>query len=158
MGRMMWFRLLAGGVVAASALVIGGTANAATVASQPHAPDRVGIQTVQPAVTCSYSTNSSQSFTFGGATFVGFGHAGHYSGTTAVPSKTQDTSAGEEAQCLLVRYGDYNPGGLDGVFGPNSQAAMRKFQQDMNSIFGAGLSVDGLPGPHTWPWLRWWEQ
>jgi hypothetical protein len=56
------------------------------------------------------------------------------------------------------RYGDYNPGGIDGVFGSNSQRAMNAFQTDMNDIFGAGLSEDGMPGPQSWKWLRFWEQ
>jgi hypothetical protein len=127
--------------------------------SQPRRPDRPGIDTAPAAsAACHYTTNSSQSFTFDGATFVGFGHAGYYSGTITNPSKTQVTDAGLEAQCMLARYKAYNPGGIDGVFGQNSQAAMRKFQQDMNNLFSAGLAVDGLPGTHSWPWLRWWQQ
>jgi hypothetical protein len=127
--------------------------------SQPRRPDRPGIDTAPAAsAACHYTTNSSQSFTFDGAVFAGFGHAGYYSGTTTNPSETQVTNAGLEAQCMLARYKAYNPGEIDGVFGPNSQAAMRKFQQDMNKLFGAGLAVDGLPGAHSWPWLRWWQQ
>lgn len=82
-------------------------------------------------------------------------YAGHYSGNTAVPSTTSVSSAGIEAQCLLKAYG-YSPGTVDGIFGSNSQSAMKSFQRYMNSAFGAGLSVDGLPGPKSWPWLRWY--
>jgi opacity protein-like surface antigen len=116
---------------------------------------------VHTLASCSYSTNFSQGFTFGGIFFANFGYAGHYSGLTVVPSTSQVTSSGTEAQCLLVRYGDYNPGGVDGVFGRNSQAAFHQFQTDMNNWFGAGLATgpgQDLPGPNAWKWLRWWEQ
>ncbi len=129
-------------------------ANAGATVVSPHL---VAGQVSAQAVSCSYSTNWSESFTFKGVIYAGRGYAGHYGGLSTVPSKTSVTAAGVEAQCLLKRYGDYNPGTVDGVFGPNSQAAMRAFQSDMNSWFGAGLSVDGLPGPKTWPWLRWYE-
>lgn len=113
------------------------------------------------SVSCNYSDNPNITVTVsvsgGTATLFGEEFAGHYSGNTVSPSTTQDTSSGEEAQCLLIRAG-YDPGPLDGVFGPRSQAAARAFQSDMNSLFGAQLAVDGIPGPHTWPWLRWWSQ
>jgi hypothetical protein len=115
----------------------------------------------EAAVSCNYSNNGSITVTVpvngGTDTLFGEEFAGHYSGNTVVPSSTRVTSAGEEAQCLLKRAG-YDPGGIDGVFGSHSQAAARAFQSDMNTIFGAGLSVDGGVGPHTWPWLRWWSQ
>src|SRR5690348_13603555 len=113
------------------------------------------------AVGCSFSdhtgTNVTVSTPSGPATLFGQEFAGHYSGNTVVPSKTQVTSAGEEAQCLLNRAG-YNTQGIDGVFGMHSQAAAHAFQSDMNAAFGAGLSTDGQVGPKTWPWLRWWSQ
>ncbi|MGW6709182.1 peptidoglycan-binding domain-containing protein [Streptomyces sp. NPDC054956] len=119
------------------------------------------------AVSCSYSENMSQSFTQAstGSRYVGFEYAGHYSGITVVPSKTQDTSSGEEAQCLLKLGAQYynmpgwDPGTVDGVFGPRSQTAFHNFQVSMNSWFNAGLAVGGnqdLPGPNAWKWLRWY--
>lgn len=45
---------------------------------------------------------------------------------------------------LLLLYLGYNPGAADGVDGPGTQAAVRKFQAD----FG-GLSVDGTAGTET---------
>ena len=78
--------------------------------------------------------------------------AGYYDGDTVVPSTWGVSAAGVEAQCILAHRG-FNPGTIDGVFGPNSRAAMMRFQRFANE-FGAGLDVDGLPGPHSWPWLR----
>ena len=47
------------------------------------------------------------------------------------------------AQTALARAG-FNPGSSDGVFGPNTQNAVRAFQQ------AKGLTVDGIIGPRTW--------
>jgi transcriptional regulator with XRE-family HTH domain len=52
-----------------------------------------------------------------------------------------------EAQCLLRRAG-LSPGGIDGIFGPVTERAVRQAQR------GAGLVVDGIIGPHTWKALR----
>jgi peptidoglycan hydrolase-like protein with peptidoglycan-binding domain len=89
---------------------------------------------------------------------------GYYSGMTVIPSTSGVSSAGIEAQCSLRRASldlgrtDMHPGTIDGVFGPNSQSAMRAFQRWVNSTFGSGtVSVDGLPGPESWPYLRMWH-
>jgi hypothetical protein len=135
-------RVMAGaGAVAMSVLL---TPAAATAAPEEAPPQRVAAVDAGVLATCNYSTVNGQGF------------AGHYSGVTQEPSTTRVTSAGLEAQCLLVRYGDYDPGPIDGVFGPRSQAATRAFQAEMNAAFGAGLSVDGMVGSQTWPWLRWY--
>ncbi|MET9967275.1 peptidoglycan-binding protein [Streptomyces sp. NPDC006356] len=52
-----------------------------------------------------------------------------------------------EAQCLLRRAG-VSPGGIDGIFGPMTERAVKRAQQR------AGLVVDGIIGPHTWKALR----
>ena len=144
--------------MAALAFLLAAAPAHATPKTAP-ATERVdnSIGSVHPAVSCAYSTNESQGFTFNGVFHSGFGYAGHYNGLTTIPSTTQITAAGIEAQCLLIRYGSYNPGPVDGVFGNNSRAAMRQFQIDMNNVWGAGLTTDGLPGPQSWKWLRFWE-
>ncbi|MGH4034268.1 peptidoglycan-binding domain-containing protein [Actinomycetota bacterium Odt1-20B] len=87
-------------------------------------------------------------------------YAGHYKGSSIVPSTVGDTSAGREAQCIL-QYLGYKPGTVDGVFGRNSQRAMRAFQNDVNErVTHKVLALDGLPGPKSWKYLRlddrWW--
>ena len=47
------------------------------------------------------------------------------------------------AQTALTRAG-YNPGSVDGIFGPNTQSATRAFQR------ANGLTADGIIGPRTW--------
>ena len=46
-------------------------------------------------------------------------------------------------QQLLVDHG-YDPKGIDGIFGPGCDAAVRKYQKDHK------LTVDGCVGPQTW--------
>ncbi|MGV9944026.1 peptidoglycan-binding protein [Streptomyces sp. NPDC003401] len=52
-----------------------------------------------------------------------------------------------EAQCLLRRAG-ISPGGIDGMFGPLTQRAVRAMQKR------SGLVADGIIGPLTWKALR----
>jgi transcriptional regulator with XRE-family HTH domain len=52
-----------------------------------------------------------------------------------------------EAQCLLRRAG-ISPGGIDGIFGPLTEHAVKELQKR------SGLVVDGMVGPHTWKVLR----
>jgi len=58
-----------------------------------------------------------------------------------------DDPAVAEAQCLLRRAG-ISPGGIDGIFGPLTEHAVKSFQKQ------AGLTVDGMVGPDTWKALR----
>jgi g-D-glutamyl-meso-diaminopimelate peptidase len=46
-------------------------------------------------------------------------------------------------QSLLIRIG-YDPGRVDGIYGPITQAAVMAFQKD------SGVSADGVVGPVTW--------
>lgn len=52
-------------------------------------------------------------------------------------------------QRLLVDKG-YDPKGVDGIFGPGCQAAVKKFQKENTDIYGRPLEVDGCVGPLTW--------
>ncbi|POX53389.1 peptidoglycan-binding protein [Streptomyces sp. Ru72] len=70
-------------------------------------------------------------------------------------SRTQDAILAQglagpdvaEAQCLLRRAG-FSPGGIDGVYGPLTERAVKDLQKR------AGLPPDGIVGPHTWGALR----
>jgi len=53
----------------------------------------------------------------------------------------------ELLQLALTRAG-YNPGGIDGVFGALTQAALIRYQRDY------GLTPDGIAGPQTWARIR----
>ncbi|HEX5621236.1 MAG TPA: peptidoglycan-binding protein [Solirubrobacteraceae bacterium] len=50
------------------------------------------------------------------------------------------------AQQLLTDYA-YEPGPVDGVFGPKTKKAVKQFQTDF------GLTVDGIVGPKSWAML-----
>lgn len=52
-------------------------------------------------------------------------------------------------QTLLVKKG-YDPKGIDGIFGPGCDAAVKKFQAENTDINGKKLVVDGCVGPLTW--------
>lgn len=47
-----------------------------------------------------------------------------------------------DLQGVLKRYG-YNPGAIDQIFGPNTEAAVRQFQRDEQ------IGIDGIVGPVT---------
>lgn len=49
----------------------------------------------------------------------------------------------EEVQRILIE-GGYYTGPIDGVYGPDTEAAVRAYQT------AHGLEVDGVVGPHTW--------
>jgi peptidoglycan hydrolase-like protein with peptidoglycan-binding domain len=51
--------------------------------------------------------------------------------------------AASNLQALLLVHGS-DPHGIDGNFGPGTDAAVRAFQQ------GSGLGVDGIVGRETW--------
>ena len=52
-------------------------------------------------------------------------------------------------QRLLVAKG-YDPKGIDGIWGPGCDAAVRKFQKENTDVNGKKLVVDGCVGPKTW--------
>jgi len=116
---------------------------------------------VEAAYTCHYNDSISATPSThepgGNFSFKGVEFAGYYSGYTVVPSTSGVSAAGIEAQCLLLQAG-YSPGTIDGIFGPNSQSAAKGLQSFVNSNFHASILVDGLPGPQTWPFLRFLSQ
>ena len=52
-------------------------------------------------------------------------------------------------QTLLVAKG-YDPKGIDGIWGKNTNSAVLKFQRENTDINGKRLAVDGCVGPLTW--------
>jgi len=52
-------------------------------------------------------------------------------------------------QTQLVKKG-YDPKGIDGIFGPGCNAAVKKFQKENTDVDGKKLVVDGYVGPKTW--------
>nr|WP_238159026.1 peptidoglycan-binding domain-containing protein [Priestia megaterium] len=70
------------------------------------------------------------------------------SGSTPAPStgtvlkKGSKGNAVKELQQKLTSLG-YNTKGTDGIFGANTEAAVRNFQKDNK------LAVDGIAGPNT---------
>src|SRR6266478_1761939 len=54
-------------------------------------------------------------------------------------------STGPEVTALQQRLQDlgFDPNGIDGIFGPGTESAVKAFQQ------AKGLSVDGIVGPIT---------
>lgn len=52
-------------------------------------------------------------------------------------------------QTLLLKKG-YDPKGVDGIWGPNTNQMVLKFQRENSDIYGKQLAVDGCVGPLTW--------
>jgi peptidoglycan hydrolase-like protein with peptidoglycan-binding domain len=135
-------------VVAAAVVMTLGSVTAAEAAT----PTVGAAPAAAQAYSCSYYFDRDGSL---------YEFASHYSGWSTVPATSSVSSAGVEAQCLLKDYSkrgfsSFNPGTVDGIFGSASQSAMKSFQRYMNSAFAAGLTADGLPGPKSWWWLRWY--
>jgi peptidoglycan hydrolase-like protein with peptidoglycan-binding domain len=54
-------------------------------------------------------------------------------------------STGDDVKMLqrLLMVRGHNPGPVDGIFGPQTEAALRAYQE------AAGLDADGIAGPKT---------
>jgi hypothetical protein len=80
------------------------------------------------------------------AAAAGAGAAAPPAGAAAAAPAAPPAPAGQAKvmgiQKALQKLG-YDPGTLDGIDGPHTQAAVKKFQQDH------GLAVDGIAGPQT---------
>ncbi|WP_267241541.1 peptidoglycan-binding protein [Streptomyces sp. PR69] len=74
-------------------------------------------------------------------------HAGRSDTVEALLQQVSTSWEVVEAQCLL-RYRGYLPGEIDGAYGPSTEKAVKRLQDD------AGLVPDGIMGPHTWEVLR----
>lgn len=72
------------------------------------------------------------------------GHSGTHQTVLAHNTTSWDVV---EAQCLLREAG-FEPGAVDGVYGPNTEQAVKRLQAK------AGIEDDGLVGPDTWKVLR----
>jgi len=66
-------------------------------------------------------------------------------------------SSGDAVKWLQVLLNSKADAGLvvDGVFGPATDAAVRRVQMDVRNFFNLGdqMAVDGIVGPQTWFWL-----
>ena len=57
----------------------------------------------------------------------------------------------KECQDDLLKLGyDVGPKGADGIFGQNTEAAVKQFQREHNDLDGNPLKVDGIVGQKTW--------
>ena len=62
------------------------------------------------------------------------------------PPTVRNGSTGPAVTMLQQLLGDfgYDPGPIDGAFGPDTESAVKQFQKDFV------LTVDGIAGPKTW--------
>ncbi|MEV7680878.1 peptidoglycan-binding protein [Streptomyces sp. NPDC088341] len=77
----------------------------------------------------------------------GLAYAGHSVTTEALIDINGNGRDVVEAQCLLRRHG-FDPGEIDGLYGPGTKAAVKTFQAARQ------LVEDGIVGPDTWGELR----
>ncbi|MGW6745874.1 peptidoglycan-binding protein [Streptomyces sp. NPDC055025] len=77
----------------------------------------------------------------------GLAYAGHSVTTEALIDINGNGRDVVEAQCLLRRHG-FDPGEVDGLYGPGTKAAVKTFQAARQ------LVEDGIVGPDTWGELR----
>jgi peptidoglycan hydrolase-like protein with peptidoglycan-binding domain len=71
------------------------------------------------------------------------------------PPTVQKGSKGNSVRLLqeiLKSFADpqFDPGAVDGDFGPNTEAAVKAFQGVFTDFEGNPLKVDGIVGPKTW--------
>jgi len=133
-----------------TALVTAGVLGASLVAMAPAASAAVPAAATT-TYTCHYSWQSSGS--------VSYLYAGYSNTNTTNTKKGQTGNRVIEVQCLLTywanRVGDskFDPKGIDGQFGNNTEAAVINAQK---VCFSDSSEWDGEVGPNTWPCLRVW--
>ena len=73
------------------------------------------------------------------------GLVANLSGTGSIMTLSKYGSRGNEVRQIQTRLKElgYNPGTIEGIYGTNTQNAVKAFQRDK------GLSVDGIAGPKT---------
>lgn len=73
------------------------------------------------------------------------GLVANLSGTGSIMTLSKYGSRGEEVRQIQTKLRDlgYNPGTIDGIYGKNTQNAVKAFQRDQ------GLTVDGIAGSRT---------
>lgn len=110
--------------------------------------DRTGGAAAEKTTTVTLSAGTSApSYTCRVKQVDGGWYAGNSQTRNATVGYGDSGPAVAEVQCLLRRAG-ISPGGIDGMFGPLTQGAVKAFQRQ------ARLDVDGVVGPHTWKALR----
>lgn len=133
-----------------TALVTTGVLSASLVALAPAASAAVPAAATT-TYTCHYSWKTS------GA--VSYLYAGYSDTNTTNTKKGQTGNRVIEVQCLMTywanRVGDskFDPKGVDGQFGSNTEAAVINAQK---VCFSDSSEWDGEVGPKTWPCLRAW--
>ena len=73
------------------------------------------------------------------------GLVANLSGPASIMTLSKYGSRGEEVRQIQTKLRDlgYNPGTIDGIYGKNTQNAVKAFQRDR------GLTVDGIAGSRT---------
>jgi Putative peptidoglycan binding domain len=80
------------------------------------------------------------------------GHT-YYTGTAI----TEEGNTGDrviQAQCDLKSAGYLGSSQIDGIFGPQTLAAVKGYQTMYHDECNSGLAIDGIVGPQTWAALR----
>jgi peptidoglycan hydrolase-like protein with peptidoglycan-binding domain len=122
-------------------------ATAGSPAAASAAPPSAAPPSAPPASTANPESSAKPSDSaapaaahLGGKTPAGGAAAHAGSAGSAAPSGAQGNVQG--IQKALQKLG-YDPGKIDGIMGPNTQGAIKKFQQ------ASGLAPDGIVGPKT---------
>ncbi|MBP5859242.1 peptidoglycan-binding protein [Streptomyces scabiei] len=132
--------------MASATAVVVACAVAALVAARPWEstaePGEQGRSTSVPT-----STYSARTFPCYFTVRDGLLYAGHSTTLADEYGVGTTVEAVAEVQCLVKKHG-FDPKGIDASFGPNTKAAVQRFQRSR------GLEDDGIVGPMTWRELR----
>ncbi|GAA3502815.1 hypothetical protein GCM10019016_099240 [Streptomyces prasinosporus] len=132
-------------VPAAAAVALLVTAGVLAVARPWESSARPGGTVERSAVPV--STYSPRTFPCYFTVREGLLYAGHSTTLTDPYAIGTTVEAVAEVQCLVRKHG-FDPQGIDASFGPNTRAAVQRFQRSR------GLEDDGVVGPDTWRELR----